>query len=194
MANERSRVGAAYRSKDNWSETPVWRKCSINIDLRDELVSRRAFRVMRPRMQTVVPDLRLGFPADALWRRPATKSAAIARSANTNCRRQRFLAHWRASAGVPPHRRHQGPRPGQSRGPTSSRYQSRAGRRSGREGLCNARQHAAEGRKPGRALSYPQRAAAGRDRRLGTQSRSTYKVASSSRRRGYRKDAPSDRG
>jgi hypothetical protein len=41
---------------------------SINFDLRRELVSRRAFRVMRPRMRTMVRDLRLGFRADALWR------------------------------------------------------------------------------------------------------------------------------
>ena len=42
---------------------------SINFELRDELGSRRAFRVMRPRMQTMVQNRRLGFRADALWRR-----------------------------------------------------------------------------------------------------------------------------
>jgi hypothetical protein len=36
----------------------------MNFDLRDELAG--AFRVMPPRVQTMVRDLRLGFLADAL--------------------------------------------------------------------------------------------------------------------------------
>jgi hypothetical protein len=40
----------------------------MNFCLLDELVSGRAFRVMRPRMPTMVRDLRLGFRADALRR------------------------------------------------------------------------------------------------------------------------------
>jgi hypothetical protein len=39
----------------------------MNFDLRDELASRRAFRVMPPRVQTMVRDLRLAFRADALF-------------------------------------------------------------------------------------------------------------------------------
>src|SRR5580693_3166937 len=60
-------------SKPTEGETQVWRKSFHKFSFTGRACLPARFRVMRPRMQTMVRYLRLGLRADALWRRALGK-------------------------------------------------------------------------------------------------------------------------